>query len=135
MAWFLRGQTDADILRVGKNVHIWDGNASREFLDSRGLSTHRTGTLAPHSSLVFSLNIGDLGPVYGFQWRHFGAKYIGPQGDLIQSDHDGSTENISYDGKGVDQIKEVIRLIRDNPTDRRIILSAWNPAGICLLSF
>ena len=45
-----------------KNVRIWDANASRSFLDSRGLHNREEW---------------DLGPVYGFQWRHFGAKYKG----------------------------------------------------------
>lgn len=54
------GSTDSKLLSA-KKVHIWDANGSREFLDKRGL-TGRTE--------------GDLGPVYGFQWRHFGAEYI-----------------------------------------------------------
>ena len=58
---------------------------------------------------------GDLGPVYGFQWRHFGAKY--------------TTMHDDYTGKGVDQVAEVIRKLKTNPNDRRIIMSAWNPAG------
>jgi hypothetical protein len=57
-----------------------------------------------------------LGPVYGFQWRHFGADYV-----------DADTD---YSGKGVDQLREVIRKIKEDPTDRRIIMSAWNPAGL-----
>jgi thymidylate synthase len=57
-----------------------------------------------------------LGPVYGFQWRHFGAEYV-----------DADTD---YTGKGVDQLREVIRKIKEDPTDRRIIMSAWNPAGL-----
>jgi len=63
---------------------------------------------------------GDLGPVYGFQWRHFGATYIDCQ------------EN--YAGKGVDQLRECIEKIKENPTDRRIILSAWNPNDIPLMA-
>jgi len=55
-----QGDTDANAL-AEKDIHIWDGNGSREFLDQRGLS-HR--------------EVGDLGPVYGFQWRHFGAEYV-----------------------------------------------------------
>lgn len=58
---------------------------------------------------------GDLGPVYGFQWRHFGAEYVDMHAD--------------YSGQGVDQLAEVIRTIKTNPNDRRIIMSAWNPAG------
>lgn len=58
---------------------------------------------------------GDLGPVYGFQWRHFGAEYVDMHTD--------------YSGKGVDQLAEVIHTIKTNPNDRRIIMSAWNPTG------
>ena len=52
LLWFMNGSTDNRILR-SNNVHIWDQNASREFLDSRGLSDNP---------------VDDLGPVYGFQW-------------------------------------------------------------------
>jgi thymidylate synthase len=99
LLWFVAGSTDSKIL-TDKGVRIWDGNGSREFLDKVGLG-HR--------------EVGDLGPVYGFQWRHFGAEY--------------GTAKDSYEGKGVDQLAEVVRKIKENPTDRRIILSAWNPAG------
>ena len=99
LLWFVRGKTDSKLLSA-KGVKIWDGNGSREFLDKRGLSHRREG---------------DLGPVYGFQWRHFGATY-----------EDCDKE---YAGEGVDQLKECIRKIKEDPTDRRIILSAWNPAG------
>ena len=64
---------------------------------------------------------GDLGPVYGFQWRHFGAEYVDMHTD--------------YSGQGVDQLAEVIHTIKTNPNDRRIIMSAWNPAGKVLLLF
>ncbi|KAF8513914.1 thymidylate synthase/dCMP hydroxymethylase domain-containing protein [Hysterangium stoloniferum] len=100
LLWFIKGTTDGTLLSE-KGIKIWDGNGSREFLDKRGL-THR--------------RVGDLGPVYGFQWRHFGAKYEDCDKD--------------YTGEGVDQLKEVIRKIKEDPTDRRIIMSAWNPADI-----
>jgi dihydrofolate reductase/thymidylate synthase len=100
LLWFLSGDTSAKTLQ-DKGVRIWDGNASREFLDSRGLQ-HR--------------EVGDLGPVYGFQWRHFGAEYVDMHAD--------------YAGKGVDQLRAVIAAITRDPTDRRIILSAWNPAAL-----
>lgn len=99
LLWFLRGSTNGNLLR-DQGIHIWDGNGSREFLDSRGLS-HREE--------------GDLGPVYGFQWRHFGADYTDFKGD--------------YDGRGVDQLKEIVETIKKNPTDRRMVLTAWNPKG------
>lgn len=59
---------------------------------------------------------GDLGPVYGFQWRHYGAEYT----DL----------HANYSGKGFDQLVDVIDKIKNNPDDRRIILSSWNPSDL-----
>ncbi|KAI0703277.1 thymidylate synthase [Earliella scabrosa] len=100
LLWFVRGCTDAKQLSA-KGVKIWDGNGSKEFLEKRGLGHRREG---------------DLGPVYGFQWRHFGAKYEDCGAD--------------YTGQGVDQLQECIHKIKNDPTDRRIILSAWNPAAI-----
>lgn len=86
LAWFLRGSTDVNELR-NKGVHIWDINsADRDY---------------------------DAGPVYGFQWRHFGAEYVDCKTD--------------YTGKGVDQIASVIDQIKNDPSSRRIFLSAWNP--------
>ena len=58
---------------------------------------------------------GDLGPVYGFQWRHFGAEY--------------KTMHSDYSGQGVDQLNNVIHKIKTDPNCRRIIMSAWNPVG------
>uniref|UniRef100_M4BX13 Bifunctional dihydrofolate reductase-thymidylate synthase n=1 Tax=Hyaloperonospora arabidopsidis (strain Emoy2) TaxID=559515 RepID=M4BX13_HYAAE len=100
LLWFIKGDTSAHTLQQ-KGVRIWDGNGSREYLDSRGLQ---------------SREVGDLGPVYGFQWRHFGAKYTDMHAD--------------YTGQGVDQLAEVIHKLRTNPSDRRIVLSAWNPADL-----
>lgn len=100
LLWFVSGCTDARVLR-DKDIHIWDGNGSREFLDANGLG-HREEW--------------DLGPVYGFQWRHFGAEYTDMHAD--------------YAGKGVDQLAQVVHLLRTRPHDRRIILSAWNPAAL-----
>ncbi|KAF8490367.1 thymidylate synthase/dCMP hydroxymethylase domain-containing protein [Russula emetica] len=104
LLWFVKGQTDSTLLS-NKGVKIWDGNGSKEFLEKRGLGHRRAG---------------DLGPVYGFQWRHFGADYV-----------DADT---NYSGKGVDQLREVIRKIKEDPTDRRIIMTAWNPADIPLMA-
>ncbi|KAF9224540.1 thymidylate synthase [Gyrodon lividus] len=100
LLWFIKGKTDAKLLS-DRGVKIWDGNGSKEFLEKRGLGHRREG---------------DLGPVYGFQWRHFGADYVDCDAD--------------YTGQGVDQLQECIDKIKNNPTDRRIILSAWNPAAI-----
>merc|ERR1711939_1296994 len=100
LLWFIAGSTSSKPLS-DQGIKIWDGNGSRAFLDANGLS-HREE--------------GDLGPVYGFQWRHFGAKYVDMHTD--------------YTGQGVDQLAECIRKIKEDPTDRRILLSAWNPADL-----
>lgn len=58
----------------------------------------------------------DLGPIYGFQWRHFGAKY--------------KDENSDYTSEGIDQLAKIISTIEENPDDRRMIVSAWNPGAL-----
>lgn len=98
--WFVSGDTDNATLQA-QNVRIWDANASREFLDSRGLT---------------SRNVNDLGPVYGFQWRHAGATYTDCHAD--------------YTGKGVDQLEACRQQIVYDPTSRRILFTAWNPSDI-----
>ncbi|MAV57175.1 MAG: thymidylate synthase [Candidatus Pelagibacter sp.] len=102
LLWFIQGSTDNDVLRKQK-VKIWDGNASREFLDSRGLN---------------HLEEGDLGPVYGYQWRHFNAEY--------------KTRHDDYSGQGFDQLQYVIDQLKDpeQRSSRRIIMSAWNPCQL-----
>lgn len=100
LLWFIRGSTNAFELSE-KNVHIWDANSTRDFLDSVGLGHYE---------------VGDLGPVYGFQWRHFGAEYRGM--------------HANYNNKGIDQLAEVIRTIKNRPNDRRIIMCAWNPTDL-----
>ncbi len=102
LLWFIHGKTDNKIL-INQNVKIWNGNGSREFLDSRGL---------------FHLNENDLGPVYGHQWRYFNAKY-----------KDCET---NYDGEGIDQLNNIINMLKDDEHkhSRRIIMSAWNPIQI-----
>ncbi|KAK0500047.1 thymidylate synthase/dCMP hydroxymethylase domain-containing protein [Armillaria luteobubalina] len=104
LLWFIHGSTDSMLLSE-KGIKIWDGNGSKTFLEGRGLGHRREG---------------DLGPVYGFQWRHFGAEYVDCDKD--------------YASEGVDQLKDCIRKIIENPTDRRIILSAWNPKDIPLMA-
>tara|TARA_B110000967_G_C18857149_1_gene547901 strand:- start:223 stop:1710 length:1488 start_codon:yes stop_codon:yes gene_type:complete len=99
LLWFISGSTSNKDL-TDKNVHIWKKNSSREFLDERGLDYEE----------------GDLGPVYGFQWRHSGAEY--------------KTHDTDYRGKGHDQLKNVIHLLKTDPQSRRIIMNAWNPVDL-----
>jgi thymidylate synthase/dihydrofolate reductase len=101
LLWFLRGDTDASKL-AADGVRIWDGNTSREFLDSRDLG---------------HLPEGDIGAGYGFQWRHFGGTY--------------QTCKETYDNTiGYDQVAAVLDQLRTDPFSRRIFMSAWNPAAL-----
>lgn len=102
LMWFIAGKMDNNLL-TAQNVHIWDGNSTPEFMESRGLSHYEPG---------------DLGPLYGFQWRHFNAPYRGCDKD--------------YTGQGVDQLQQVIDCLKDSEkrTSRRMIVSAWNPCQV-----
>ena len=82
LLWFISGSTNNKTLKEN-NVHIWDANGSKEFLESRGLT----------------YNEDDLGPVYGHQWRYFNAEYIDCHSD--------------YTGRGVDQLQNVINMLKD----------------------
>ena len=102
LLWFIRGQTNNEIL-LKDNINIWSGNASREFLDSRGLR---------------QLAVNDLGPIYGHQWRSFNAHYTNCHDD--------------YHGQGIDQLQNIINSLqnKDERHSRRLILSAWNPVQL-----
>jgi thymidylate synthase len=97
LLWFLRGDTDSKKLE-DKGVKIWVGNTSRQFLDKLGFTERREG---------------DGGPIYGFNFRHFGGQYV-----------DCDTD---YTGVGYDQVAEVLRLLKEEPNSRRIIINLWNP--------
>lgn len=96
LLWFISGSTDNKVLQE-KKVRIWDGNSTKSYLETRGLGHYSEG---------------DLGPIYGFQWRHFGAEYKG-------LGHD-------YSGEGIDQLSSIIELIKNEPGSRRIIMNSWN---------
>lgn len=93
LLWFLKGDTNVKYLQDNK-VTIWDEWATAE-------QTARFGRPA-----------GELGPVYGHQWRNFGAT---------------QNEDGSYQQNGFDQISWLINEIRTNPNSRRLIVSGWNP--------
>jgi len=119
LLWFIRGDTDNKILKE-QGVHIWDANGSREFLDSRGLQNYE---------------VDELGPIYGYQWRHFNKQYfINKQNKL------SGFKNISFwrdddwikQDNGVDQLQQIIDILKDpnQRTSRRLIMTAWNPCQI-----
>lgn len=106
LIWFIRGETNNKLLQ-SQGVHIWDGNTSREFLDSVGLAYDE----------------GIAGPIYGYQWRHFNAPY------------DSNTGKPELENKinCIDQLQEIIDCLKDpaRRTSRRLIMCAWNPNQLC----
>lgn len=131
LLWFLSGSTNIKPL-VDKNVHIWDDDAYRHYctimdksnsLDTFGFrlrkfdkeeflkgvhecdSTRYLKEISPGNVELWTYTFGDLGPVYGYQWRNFG-------------------------GKGIDQIREIITTLKTNPNDRRLLCVAFNPSDL-----
>jgi thymidylate synthase len=116
LLWFIRGDMDNQLLQ-DQGVHIWDGNSTREFLDSRGLTDY---------------DVNELGPIYGSQWRHFNAPYITKK---EKRSAEGLPENqkayYNVEG-GVDQLQQIIDALKDpaQRTSRRLIMTAWNPCQL-----
>ncbi len=104
LLWFIRGSTNTKELDA-KGVKIWNANTSRETLDKLGFVGRAEG---------------DLGPGYGFQWRHYGTQY-----------KDCYTD---YTGLGLDQLQNVIDQLKENPRSRRIIMTSWNPKDVPQMS-
>lgn len=114
LIWFLKGSTNIKYL-VDNNVHIWDDWPFADYLKANDLEEKypRYSDVWKDKKKEFIENIktddefakkhGELGPVYGKQWRDFG---------------------------GVDQIKEIVDQLKNNPDSRRIIVSAWNPPDV-----
>ncbi|MGB2139570.1 MAG: thymidylate synthase [Psychrobacter sp.] len=98
LLWFLSGSTHVDYLQQN-NVRIWNEWATAE------------------QTARFNRPAGDLGPVYGHQWRNYGAT----------KNTDESDNNV-YNDDGVDQISQLIEQIKTNPNSRRLIVSGWNPS-------
>jgi thymidylate synthase len=111
LRWFLLGRTDNQWLKE-HGCSIWDEWATAE------------------ACAKFGRKEGDLGPVYGHQWRHAGQPYIGPAGWPLMSTAPNGEENqvgvIGYGDKG-DQIKSLCNDLINNPNSRRMIVSGWDP--------
>jgi thymidylate synthase len=105
LEFFIKGYTDKSWLQE-RNNHIWDEWANPK--------------KAPYGhdpeAKKRMMEERDLGSVYGFQWRHFGASYNGYETD--------------YTNQGIDQLQRVVETLKTNPNDRRMIVMAWNPHAL-----
>lgn len=104
LEFFIKGITQKIWLQE-RNNHIWDEWCSPE----KVAYSHDEETKKK------MMEENELGPIYGFQWRHFGGKY---------KSFDQEPED------GVDQLQRVVDMLKKNPTDRRMIVSAWNPVDL-----
>ncbi len=114
LIWFVRGDTNLKYL-VEQGVKIWNEWPYQKYLEANNLdqkyhkySKEWLEKMAEYIEKIktddqFAKKWGDLGPIYGKQWRDFG---------------------------GIDQLKDIIERIKSNPNDRRMIVSAWNPPEI-----
>ncbi len=118
LLWFIKGDTNLKYL-AERNVHIWDEWPYKAYLLKNNLPVPKsdseewkTGIKDFVSKITTDENFreeyGNLGPIYGYQWRHW------------------KTPN----GKEIDQLKDVVEMIKKTPDSRRMIVSAWNPADI-----
>jgi len=119
LLWFMRGESNIKYL-VDNNVHIWDGNAFQHQLKKQGLEKqfkmYSPEWVAKKDEYIarikedpeFAKQNGDLGPVYGTQWRHWK----------------------TAEGKEIDQFGDLVATLKKSPSSRRLIVSAWNPAEV-----
>lgn len=131
LIWLIRWETNIKYL-VDRDCHIWDEWPFQNYLEKNNLtdtySKYSHEWLEEKKKFIekiknlpadddFVVTWGDLGPVYGHQWRNFNGGHT----------HAFKTWNTDTENIWVDQLKNIIDTIRNNPTDRRIIVSAWNP--------
>jgi thymidylate synthase len=109
LLWFLKGETNIEYL-CQNGVRIWDDWPYAAYQKSNAFAgeTIREFAAKVAEDHDFAMKWGNLGPVYGYQWRNWP----------------------SPNGEHVDQIKQIIQQIQNNPDSRRIIVSAWNPGQI-----
>jgi thymidylate synthase len=138
LIWFLRGDTNIKYL-VNNDCHIWDGDAYKSYLSKWSYKKYpNDGSVVnvepikvePHTKEQFIYRIktnnefakkwGELGPIYGKQWRDW--KYIKEGGYLLKNGNEDKGTTTKY----IDQIANLINDLKTNPDSRRLMVSAWN---------
>jgi len=144
LLWFLRGDTNIKYL-VDNNCHIWDGDAYKNYLklttDTEPLSQEEFINKIKQNEWGFAKTWGELGPIYGKQWRSWGRKNVVNYDlenvkssdkvkvmDLIRDGGDYSKYDVkvTHQNNSIDQIQNSINLLKTDPDSRRNIVSAWN---------
>ena len=135
LLWFLRGDTNIKYL-VDNDCHIWDGDCFANYVRN---FTKYVDSLPEDSETEFTINKdkfinkiktddefakkwGELGPIYGKQWRSWGT------GETVTVGHNG--QHTLLGEKVIDQIQNLIKDLKTNPDSRRLMVTAWNPADL-----
>lgn len=130
LEFFLHGITDKRWLQDRK-CHIWDEWANPVKVEQKyNIATNNLPNLTDDEKTNIRNAImdseRDLGPIYGFQWRHFGGEYVWNENRINKN----PTDNFNPKNPGIDQVQNAIYKLKNNPNDRRILVSAWNPVAI-----
>ena len=145
LLWFLRGDTNIKFL-VDNNCHIWDGDAYKNYSEKQSRKLIQGCTYQEFLEKIktddeFAKQWGDLGPVYGKQWRRWGRKNVVNYDlenvkssdkvkvmDLIRDGGDYSKYDVkvTYQNNSIDQIANLINDLKTNPDSRRLMVNAWN---------
>jgi thymidylate synthase len=124
LLWFLRGDTNIKYL-VDNDCHIWDGDAYKNYawktsMDVDGQSTKEEFINKIKTDDEFAKKWGELGPIYGKQWRHWSTMGKGQEMNGLFSIEENMKMN------SIDQIQNLISELKTNPDSRRLMVSAWN---------
>jgi thymidylate synthase len=122
LLWFLRGDTNIKYL-VDNDCHIWDGDAFKNFMTTSEGDPDMIWNQDQFIHLIktndeFAKEWGELGPIYGAQWRNWNTKQF-------ESLNDGNFGH-RYNDVRIDQIQNLINDLKTNPDSRRLMVSAWN---------
>ena len=130
LLWFLRGDTNIKFL-VDNNCHIWDGDAYKayvkywepniEYIEGNAILTQEEFINKIKTDIEFANRWGDLGPIYGKQWRAWKTFR-----KVTTNTPSKPTDSVDY----IDQIANLINDLKTNPDSRRLMVTAWNPAEL-----
>jgi thymidylate synthase len=126
LVWFLNGETNIKYL-IDNNVNIWNGDAYKYYLNNTSDKTPLTMDEFVDKLKTdgdFCDHFGELGPIYGRQWRDAGGWTELTVAD--KKDHNGFLPFVETKHRGIDQMAKIINLLENDPDSRRMILSAWN---------
>jgi thymidylate synthase len=127
LLWFLRGDTNIKFL-VDNGCHIWDGDAYKNYCEQQARRLIKGCTYQEFIDKIktddeFAKKWGELGPIYGSQWRSWGKDF-----KQIPNETGDGVYNITT--TGIDQIQNLINDLKTNPDSRRLMVNAWNPSDL-----